>query len=248
MTELPSFYHAYGSRTLSLVEALRELQPDQTMSHPIGDFTRDAHLRGARTSGMRGVRKGEEDMKHKTVLVDLNELRGLIDDLDLGDTKRNQYLNARWLKYVEWWDSRARQSKWKHLSLRSAVVIGGALIPALVGLREMKVLEPYGWLFAVASIVVSLVIAICAGFESLFGFGDIWREKRTAAEIIKSEGFSFLQLSGKYRDYKSHAEAYQQFTSSVEDLITKEIKDYIVAVTPKKPDNPDNAGAQPKVA
>jgi len=70
-----------------------------------------------------------------------------------------------------------------------AVVIGGALIPALVGLRELDVWGGYSWIFAVGSIVASLVVAICAGLESLFGFGDIWREKRNAAEIIKSEGF-----------------------------------------------------------
>ncbi len=166
-------------------------------------------------------------------LVDLKELRRLIDALELKDTKRNEYLNARWLKYVEWWDSRASKAKWKYLGLRSAVVIGGALIPALVGLREMKALESYAWQFAVASIFVSLVIAVCAGLDSLFGYGDIWREKRTAAEVIKSEGFSFLQLSGKYKDYKAHVDAYQVFAASVEDLILKEIKDYIVAVSVK---------------
>ena len=163
-------------------------------------------------------------------LVDLKELRRLIDALDLKDPKRNEYLNARWLKYVEWWDSRASKAKWKYLGLRSAVVIGGALIPALVGLREMKALEPYAYQFAVASIVVSLVVAICTGLDSLFGFGDIWREKRTAAELIKSEGFSFLQLSCKYKDYDTHSEAYQSFTCSVEDLIVKEIKEYVVAI------------------
>jgi len=132
------------------------------------------------------------------VLVDLAKLRELIAGLELDDPRRNEYLNARWLKYVEWWDSRASKAKWKYLALRSAVVIGGALIPALVALRELKLFADADLVFAVGSIVVSLVIAICAGLESLFGFGDIWREKRNAAEVIKCEGFSFLQLTGKY--------------------------------------------------
>lgn len=167
------------------------------------------------------------------VLVDLTKLRALLTGLDLGDTKKPEFIEARWLNYVEWWDSRARKAKWKYLGLRGAVVIGGALIPALVGLREMKALEPHAWQFAIASIVVSLVVAICAGLDSLFGYGDIWREKRTAAEVIKSEGFSFFQLSGKYKDFKSHADAYQSFAANVEELILREIKDYIVAVTPR---------------
>ena len=146
-------------------------------------------------------------MRSRPVLVDLAKFRELIKDLELGDLKRNEYLNARWLKYVEWWDARARKAKWKYQALRSAVVVGGALIPTLVALRELK-LSDADWVFAVGSIVVSLVIAICAGLESLFGFGDIWREKRNAAEVIKSEGFSFLERIGKYQG-KTHAEAYE---------------------------------------
>src|SRR5262249_21578898 len=158
----------------------------------------------------------------KIVLVDLKKLQELIERLDLDDEKK-EHIKARWLKYVEWWDSRASKAKWKYLALRSAVVIGGALIPGLIGLREVGVPQLDDWWFAVASIVVSLVIAICAGLESLFGFGDIWREKRTAAEIIKIEGFSFLQLCGRYKGY-THAQAYPEFAGNVEELIKKEIK------------------------
>ena len=177
-------------------------------------------------------------MSKKPVLVDLEKLRTLTAGLDLGDQKLNEYIDARWLKYVEWWDSRASNAKWKYQALRSAVVIAGALIPALVGLRELKVVGEYSWIFAVASIVASLVVAICAGMESLFGFGDIWREKRAAAELIKSEGFSFFQLSGEYALFKTHKEAYQSFAKNVEDLVRNEIKDYILAVSPKPPAPP----------
>jgi len=176
-------------------------------------------------------------MKKKPVLVDLPELRKLMAGLALGDPKRNEYINARWLKYVEWWDWRAAEAKWKYVALRSAVVIGGALIPALVGLRELQFWGTRSWVFSVASIIASLVVAICAAIESLFSFGDIWREKRTAAELIKSEGFSFLQLTGEYENVTTNAEAFQHFSANVEALIRIEIKDYIVAVNPKPGDN-----------
>ena len=178
------------------------------------------------------------------VLVDLAKLRELIAGLELDDPRRNEYLNARWLKYVEWWDSRASKAKWKYLALRSAVVIGGALIPALVALRELKLFADADLVFAVGSIVVSLVIAICAGLESLFGFGDIWREKRNAAEVIKCEGFSFLQLTGKY-GFNTHVDAYKTFASNVEDLILSEIREYMVAVSPKQPPPPSPPSGGP---
>ncbi len=174
-------------------------------------------------------------MNKKPVLVDEEELRKLIDGLDLKDKQRNEYLKARWLNYVLWWDSRATIARRRYFALRSAVVIGGALIPALVGLRELVVWGPQSWIFSVASILASLVVAICAGVESLFGFGEIWREKRAAAELIKSEGFRFFQLTGDYRNAgKSHADLYPKFAAKVEDIIASEIKDYVIAVKPKE--------------
>jgi hypothetical protein len=54
----------------------------------------------------------------------------------------------------------------------------------------------------------------------------------------------FLQLTGDYKDYSTHKDALNRFAARVEQLIRNEIKDYIVAVAPKKPDHPpDNRGA-----
>jgi hypothetical protein len=169
-------------------------------------------------------------------LVDLEKLRELIAGLNLGDKKWNEYIDARWLNYVDWWDSRARTARRRYYSLRCAVVIAGALIPALVGLRELKLWEQYAWVFAVGSIIASVIVAICAGVESLFSFGDIWREKRNAAELIKSEGFSFFELTGAYEKYPSHEAAYKQFAANVEVLIRSEIKEYVTVVAANKTD------------
>jgi hypothetical protein len=176
-------------------------------------------------------------MAKQKALVDLKKLHALMAGLDLGDEKQNEYIDARWLNYVEWWDARAREAKWRYYALRGAVVIAGALIPALVGLRELTVLGEYGWILAVASIVASLVVAICAGLESLFGYGEIWREKRAAAELIKSEGFNFIQLIGEYESQPTHKAAYKSFAANVEKIIRSEIKDYVVAVAAEKTAN-----------
>ena len=109
------------------------------------------------------------------------------------------------------------------------------MLPALVGLRELNVWGAWGWLFSVATIVASLVVAICAGIESLYAYGDIWREKRAAAELIKIEGFRFFQLTGDYHVAdKKHADLYPMFAERVEEIIAGEIKDYFIAVKPKE--------------
>jgi hypothetical protein len=185
-------------------------------------------------------------MSDKPIHIDLAELGEIISGLDLGCEKRNLRLKARWWHYLKWWESRAKSAKRKYQWLRGAVVVAGALVPALVGLRELKVWGQYDWGFAVASIVASLVVAICAGLEGLYNFGGIWREKRAAVEFLTSEGFSFINLTGKYKYFLSHAKAYKQFTDNIEGLILQEIKDYIVVVSPTPPG--DGRGNQPPLS
>jgi hypothetical protein len=187
-------------------------------------------------------------MSRTDQLVDLEELKQLMSSIDLQDPKakdanarvqlRNECIQARWLRYVDWWDSRSRKAKWKYFLLRGTVIVGTVSLPALVGLRELRPLSERAWIFSAASILVSFIVAICAGLESLFGFGEIWREKRAAAELIKSEGFSFLELTGDYSTFDTHADAFKLFAKKVEDLIRSEIKDYIVAVSPRPGNGP----------
>jgi hypothetical protein len=174
-------------------------------------------------------------MKKNPRHVDVERLRELMAGIKLTDPKMNEYINARWLKYVEWWDFRSRTSKLCYHWLRIVIVVSGALIPALVGLRELGQFQAYAWIFAVASIVVSLLVAICTGVEGVLRCGEIWREKRMAVELLTSEGFSFLQLAGPYAKSGTHQKAFVLFAQNVEDLIRREIKDYVVAIAPQPP-------------
>lgn len=172
--------------------------------------------------------------KTRPPLLNPDELKALIDELDL---KYNQkkYIAARWLRYVDGWDARARNAKHNYRWLSLAIVTSGALIPALVGLRELNVWENYAWAFSVGSIVASLVVAIGTAAENIYGHGKIWRQKRAATELIGSEGFQFLQKAGVYNKRgKTHAELYPIFADNVEAIIRSEIKDYVVAVKPDK--------------
>jgi hypothetical protein len=178
--------------------------------------------------------------KDKPKLVDIPALRGLVEKLELKDETKKDFIKNRWLKYVEWWDHRAQFAKIRFHWLQGAVVVASAAVPALIALRELKFVgESNGLWLSVGAIVASLIVATFSGLERLFGFGDIWREKRKAAEIIKSEGFSFFELCGSYADFKTHEEAFKQFAENVEKLIRAEIHEYIEAVGAKPATNGD---------
>lgn len=160
-------------------------------------------------------------MDEKLQIVDVEALRATINQLDLDDTQKDR-LDKRWLHYVRWWDQRARQSKWKYHALRSIVIIGGATVPALVSLPHRT-----AWVQGII-VVISLLVAISAGLEGLFGFGEIWREKRAAAEILKVQGWRFFHLIKPFAG-KTHREAFPDFADAVETMIEHEVKDYLVA-------------------
>ena len=163
-------------------------------------------------------------------LIDKQALLKLIEQLPMLDSQQKYHLQTRWLQYVLWWDERARRSRWKSFTLRSMVIIGGAAIPTLVSLH---VREPWSAYIYAATVVVSLIVAASAGLEEVFRFGEIWREKRGAAELLKIEGYKFFQLIGP-DEGKSHDIAYADFAATVESMIEHEIKDYLITVQPQK--------------
>ena len=171
--------------------------------------------------------------KHVT-LVDEAALREVIKKLDLDDDQKDR-VQKRWLHYVLWWDTRASKNKWKYHVLRSTVIIGGAAVPALVSVHVAD--AELATRLHILTVVISLLVAVCAGLEGLFGFGEIWREKRAAAEILKIQGWRFFQLIKPFAG-KSHKEVFPDFADAVETMIEHEIKDYLVAAQGNRPDQP----------
>ena len=82
---------------------------------------------------------------------------------------------------------------------------------------------------------MSLVVAVSAAIEGFFQFGQRWRNYRSTAERLKTEGWLFLQLAGPYATATgSHAEVYPTFANRVEELIQKDVDVYITEVTAEK--------------
>lgn len=72
--------------------------------------------------------KKEKELK----LVDEDDLKCIIEQLDL-EQKQKDFIKARWLKYVLWWDKRSRDAKTPYHRLRVTAAIAGVITSALVG-------------------------------------------------------------------------------------------------------------------
>jgi len=170
-------------------------------------------------------------------LVDPAALEASIDLLEL-DNSQKQFIKDRWLSYVIHWDTRASVSKKKYYALKTIIVIGSVVTPALIGTAALptsfniskSATNPIQWI----AFGLSLLVGICAALEELYRYGEIWREKRAAGEVLKSAGWRFFQIAGKYKG-KNHKESFPDFAGEVEDTIEHEIKDYFL-VNQKKQD------------
>ncbi|MGB7271757.1 MAG: DUF4231 domain-containing protein [Geitlerinemataceae cyanobacterium] len=128
------------------------------------------------------------------------EMGALVEGLELPDLCK-QSLKSRWLDQVIWADKKADQCRIWHYRLRLTTIIGGVLLPALVGINFQfgKENEAFRIWFPYLPFALSQVIAISAAAEEFLRFGDRWREYRQLAEDLKSEGWQYLQLSGPYQ-------------------------------------------------
>lgn len=166
-------------------------------------------------------------------LVDHNQMRTeleqLINAIDLPDLNK-QFLRARWLEQVLWMEQKALDALWWYRVLRLTTIIGGVIVPALVGLSVTG-----GWETAtkVLTFFISLVVALSAAVDGFYRYGERWRHYRSMVEALKSEGWQFLQLSGTYATH-NHEQAYPTFAARVEELSQEEVKQYMTQVARDK--------------
>ena len=157
-------------------------------------------------------------------LVDVEKIVAAIDLLgkDL-EPRQIEFIKSRWLHQVEYWDQRSRGARWKYYGLRLVMVIGGVSIPVIlsVGPDFLGSRMP-----TIIASVVSAIVAAAAAWEGVANYGQIWLEKRRAAELLKCEGWLFIQRADKYAGQTVQIAA-ALFAAEVERQIAKEVGEYV---------------------
>jgi hypothetical protein len=183
-----------------------------------------------------------------------NDLGALVDEIkELTDVQKHS-LRSRWLNQVAWMEGKAVAAQRWYYILRLTTIIGGVIVPALVTLKvgggaaeggTGTILNTgfTGWL----TVVISLLVAISAAIDEFFHFGERWRHYRRTVELLKIEGWQFLQLGGPYRSEKSHLEVYPAFAARVEEILQQEVEVYITQVVRERERKGDDKKPEPTV-
>jgi Protein of unknown function (DUF4231) len=164
-------------------------------------------------------------------LVDSKALAQVIDHFagSFSDSQKG-FLKSRWLHQVRYWDNRSRDARRKYFALRGITVLGSVTIPVLTSLG--LVTSPRTT-FAIAAAIIAAVVAASATWEGVANYGQIWLEKRRAAELLKVEGWLFFASADKYADMAPET-AFPTFAAEVERQIAKEVGEYVSAFDPSQ--------------
>lgn len=132
----------------------------------------------------------------------------------LGSWKPSDYIEQRAKQYQAWYDKKAVTAKTSYLRMRTAIVLGGVVVPVIVN-------SAVPGKDVVASII-SLVVAACVALESVYHYREQWKNYRSTEQFLSREQVLFLTGEGGYKEFKSPQAAFIYFVERCEGAIEAE--------------------------
>ena len=156
-----------------------------------------------------------------------DQVLDIITNLKLKSTTDNSILKSRFLAEVLTYEQRKNHTKKYYNIFRFIVTTGSILLPAVLSLGQMdpaKLPKNFDNISYWCSWILSLSVTASNGFLQLFSLDKNYFEYAITTEQLKTEGWQYFQLSGKYEDYEDHEEGYQPFCKSIENIKRKQVE------------------------
>lgn len=156
-----------------------------------------------------------------------NQVLDIINSLELSSDTEKHILKSRFLYEVLHYDNRRDHTKKYYNGFRFVVTVGSILLPALLSIGQMdpaKLPANFDQVSYWSTWSLSLMVTVSNGFLQLFSLDKNYFEFALTSEQLKTEGWQFFQLSGKYEDYPDHQEAYRPFCKAIENIKRKQVE------------------------
>ena len=156
-----------------------------------------------------------------------NQVNEIINTLELDSETDRGILKSRFLSEVVKYEERKLHTKKYYDRFRFIVTVGSIMLPAILSLGQMdptKLPKNFDQIIYWASWTISLSVTAANGFLQLFSLDKNYFEYALTTEQLKTEGWQFFQLSGKYEDDETHQEAYKDFSKSIENIKRKQVE------------------------
>jgi hypothetical protein len=167
-----------------------------------------------------------ETYSYKDQICEIIETLVLNSDPRKNRTSRS-ILKNRFLSEVLNYEKRRDHTKKYYNGFRFLVTTGSILLPAILSVGQMdpkKLPENFDNISYWISFMISLTVTISNGFLQLFSLDKNYLEFSLTVEQLKTEGWQFFQLAGKYEDHPDHEHAYKSFSKSIENIKRKQVE------------------------
>lgn len=151
---------------------------------------------------------------------------GIIDDIELQRPYDKAIIKHRFLDEITYYEKKRDETKKFYNVFRFIVTTGSILLPAVLSMGQMdpaKLPRNFDMISYWFSWTISLLVTGSNGFLQLFSLDKNYFSYSMVVEQLKTEGWQFFGLSGKYDDYPDHQSAYKAFSKSVESIKRKQV-------------------------
>lgn len=157
-------------------------------------------------------------------------------------------LEKRYSKIVREMRSRARRlAFFFHLS-RTMITVGSLLVPALLSVQSPTSGSPHAIIIYWSTWVISLLVSMFNALIALVKLDKRYYLVHTTLELLVSEGWQFLELTGKYSGFytpglqPTHENQFIFFCHSVEKIRMRQIEEEYYKLSELHMQNTGTAG------
>ena len=157
-----------------------------------------------------------------------SKINNVINSLNLPDDTNKEIIRLRFVDEVEFYEKKRDYTKKYYNIFRFIVTVGSILLPAILSIGQMdptKLPKHFGEITYWSSWSISLMVTISNGFLQLFSLDKNYFNYSLVVEQLKTEGWQFFGLSGKYDDHETHTKkSYKEFCKAIESIKRKQVE------------------------
>ncbi|MGM4962091.1 DUF4231 domain-containing protein [Tardiphaga sp. 1201_B9_N1_1] len=127
------------------------------------------------------------------------------------------YISERVEQYSGWYDKKAVRAKSAYLRIRVVSAVSALIVPILANLN----FGDYDRFKTPSITLVSLIVSVAVALDSIYHFGDQWKNYRSSEQFLRREKFLFRTGEGPYKEFNSQ-DAFILFIERCEAQISAE--------------------------
>ena len=151
----------------------------------------------------------------------------IIKNLDLDSNHKKIIIKNRFLYEVIEYEKKRDNTKKYFNMFRFIVTTGSIFLPAILSVGQMdptKLPNNFDNISYWITWSISLMVTASNGFLQLFSLDKNFFTYAIVTEQLKTEGWQYFQLAGKYEDFDDHNQGYRTFCKSIESIKRKQVE------------------------